>query len=223
MYCSPFSFSSSYSSHCSQNGSLHFLGLVQRCFPYLDRKCSVHPTALNQKVLVVSDEDELLVLIEAYRNPHPRQQVHRPYHLVATQFDLDTDLEAQRVFKGLFVRKLDGDTIWPCAACCLPPRSRVSAHTFPSLPLAGRPPCYSLPVSILLLKSRNDRGNTVCQLAETRAPFCLCCCSDSQNFLPTREPVLGEPFLAHPPAARPSLDSEGHRLSATDAVDGIDY
>ena len=82
----------------------------------------------------MSDEDELLVLIEAYRNSHSRQHVHRSYHLVVTQFDLDTDLEAQWVFKGLFFRKLDDDTISPCAACCLPPRSRVSAHTFPSLP-----------------------------------------------------------------------------------------
>ena len=104
----------------------------------------------------MSDEDELPVLIEAYRNSHSRQHVHRPYHLVTTQFDLDTDLEAQRVCKVLVFRKLDNDAIWPYAACCLPPRSRLSAHTFPSLPVAGRPPCNSLPVSILLLKRRND-------------------------------------------------------------------
>jgi hypothetical protein len=55
-----------------------------------------------------------------------------------------------------------------------------------------------------------------------RAPFRLSGCSNGQNFLPTREPALGEPFLAHPPAARPSLDSEDQRLSAKDAINGID-
>lgn len=50
----------------------------------------------------MSDEDELLILIEEYQNPHPRQHVHRPGHLVATQFDLDADLQAQRAFTSLF-------------------------------------------------------------------------------------------------------------------------
>src|SRR2546426_5666009 len=78
---------------------------------------------------------------------------------------------------------------------------------FLSLPVVGRSPCYSLPLTILLKKRRNDPWRYGAAGRNMRAPFRLSCCSNGQNFLPTREPALGEPFLAHPPAARPSLDS----------------
>src|SRR5258708_39765037 len=96
---------------------------------------------------------------------------------------------------------------------------------FHLFPVAGRSPCYSLLVSILLLSRRNNVWQYSAPVDKnTRAPFRLSCCSNGQhqNFLPTREPALGESFLAHPPAARPSLDSEDQRLSPKDAVDGID-
>src|SRR5258708_266431 len=51
----------SFSYRHSWNCLLHFFSLVQRFFLHPDRNCSVYPATANQKVLAVSDEDELLV------------------------------------------------------------------------------------------------------------------------------------------------------------------